>query len=361
MRKCRNCLLPEAVAGANIDDSGRCAYCREYATADHTHEEVQRKRWEEDLEQALRTCRGKGEYDCLINLSGGKDSCYLVYRLKHDYGLNVLTFTTDMNVPEVAWENIRRTVDALGVEHVVYTPPRDFYRKLYRFLLQNQEERGAVRTVCYVCAPLFEGYSLALAVERKIPLVLAGYSPGQPDPDRMTYEFSRQIIMSDWTPREVRDSGLFTEEELRLFWNPFRYPEGTAFPRYLAPYHAWPYNQTETMKKVVELGLIASSKNASPVHSNCPLNWLLMYSDLKNLKYNPYLPEFAKLIREGKASRAQWRVTIPVVNTMIRTKSFLGRNVKSSLDWLDLTTDDLKITRPKSDAEPSPATGGAAA
>ena len=55
------------------------------------------------------------------------------------------------------------------------------------------------------------------------------------------------------------------------------------------------------MKKVVELGLVASSKHASPVYSNYPINWLLMYSDLKNLGYNPYAPEFATLIREGKA------------------------------------------------------------
>src|SRR5688572_26573448 len=263
MTRCRQCLLPAAVAGSDIAASGVCALCRAYDQTDHSIEERRWARDEHDLEAALAACRGLGEYDCLVNLSGGKDSCFLLHRLTRDYGLKVLAFTTDMNVPDLAWENIRRTVAALKVDHAVYTPPREFYRKLYRYLLQNQESRGAVRTVCYVCAPLFEGYSLALAVEKKIPLVLAGYSPGQPEPDRMTYEFSRDMITStDWTPPEVRDSGLFTEDELKLFWNPFRYPAGTAFPRYLAPFHAWPYNQTETMKKVVELGLISNSRHA---------------------------------------------------------------------------------------------------
>jgi hypothetical protein len=356
-KRCRNCLLPREVEGADIDASGLCAPCRAHNSADHSADEQARRQREADLERALASCRGQGEYDCLVNLSGGKDSCYLLYKLKHEYGLNVLAFTTDMNVPEIAWDNIRRTTKALGVEHVVYTPPRDFYRKLYRFLLQNQESRGAVRTVCYVCAPLFEGYALALAVEKKIPLVVAGYSPGQPDPDRMLYEFSPSMITeSDWTPEEVRASGLFTSEELELFWNPFRYPPGTQFPRYLAPFHAWPYSQSLIMQKVVELGLISSSKYASPVHSNCPLNWLLMYSDLKHLHYNPYIPEFAALIREGKASRAQWRVGIPVVNAMIRTKTLMGRNVTRSLEWLDLTTEDLKITRNPTDAAAPDAT-----
>ena len=38
-----------------------------------------------------------------LNLSGGKDSCYLLYKLKREYGLNVAAFTADMNVPDAAW------------------------------------------------------------------------------------------------------------------------------------------------------------------------------------------------------------------------------------------------------------------
>src|SRR5688572_32697164 len=143
--RCRNCLLPETVAGADIDASGVCALCRDYSRSDHSQDEQRRGQRETDLESALQACRGQGEYDCLVNLSGGKDSCYLVYRLTRDYGLKVLAFTTDMNVPEVAWENIRRTIDLLGVDHLVHTPDQDFYRKLYRYLLQHQEARGAVR------------------------------------------------------------------------------------------------------------------------------------------------------------------------------------------------------------------------
>jgi hypothetical protein len=347
MKRCRNCLLPGEVPDSDIDATGVCARCRDYRASKHDGEERARQARAADLEATLRHCRGAGDYDCLVNLSGGKDSCYLLYKLKREYGLRVLAFTTDMNVPAVAWDNIERTIKTLGVEHLVYTPPRDFYRKLYRYLLQNQNARGAVRTVCYVCAPLFEGYALALAVEKRIPLVTAGYSPGQPEADRMVYEFSQEMIArTDWTPPELRGCAEFSEDELRLFWNPFRYPDGTTFPRYLAPFHAWPYNQSEVMRTVVELGLASNSRHASPIHSNCPLNWLLMYSDLKNLHYNPYAPEFCALIREGKASRAQWRIGMHVVDTMIRTKSFLGKNVKSSLEWLDLSVDDLKITRP---------------
>lgn len=349
MAHCTQCLLPAKVPGARLDASKTCSVCHELKRIDPAIDERLRQDRAEDLERALQSCRGQGEYDCLVNFSGGKDSCYLLYKLVHEYKLKVLAFTTNMNVPDVAWDNIRRTIKKLDVDHLVYTPPTRFYRKLFRYLLQNQESGGAVRTVCYVCAPLFEGYSLRLAVEKKIPLVLAGYSPGQPEPDRMTYEFSRKLLCeTDWTPASIKESGLFDESELKLFWNPLTFPGGTIFPRYLAPFHAWPYSQTETMKKVVELGLVANGKHASPVHSNCPVNWLLMYSDLKNLGYNPYTPEFSKLIREGKASRTYWRVMGPVVDFMIRHRIFLGRNVTKSLEWLDLKPEDLCMNSERS-------------
>jgi hypothetical protein len=347
MSYCKRCLLPKKVQGAALDARGICRLCREYPTQDRTAAERARQLYEADLEKALRDCRKRGKYDCLVPLSGGKDSVYLIYKLKNEYGLKVLAHTTDINLGAIAWDNIHRAIAKLDVEHIVYRPSNEFYRKLFRFLLMNQEARGAVHTVSYVYAPLFEGNALTVAMEKGIPLILAGYSPGQPDPERMVYEFPRRAIAGvDWTPPELRESGLFDESELARFWNPKRYPPGTSFPRYLAPYHAWSYNQDEIMRKVVTLGLIATSRHASPVYSNYPINWLLMYSDLMNFGYNPYAPEFANLIREGKANRHYWKIMWRVVDFMIRHKFYLGREISTHLKWLDLTPQDLTIRRP---------------
>ena len=106
------------------------------------------------------------------------------------------------------------------------------------------------------------------------------------------------------------------------------------------------------MKKVVSLGLVPSAKHASPVHSNYPINWLLMYSDLKHFGYNPYAPEFAALIREGKARRSEWKVMAPLVDFMIRRRIGPGREVTRSLDALSLKPDDLQITRPRGAYDP---------
>lgn len=354
MNRCKCCLLPTNAPGAAINTNGICAFCRRPpASSEVAKREELRQARLEDLEQALVSCRGKGPYDALVCLSGGKDSLYLLYRLKVEYKLNVLAFTTDVNIPEVAWANIRRTVEKLNIDHLVYRPSVRFYYKIFRYLLRNQEARGAVYTVSYVYAPLFEGDALQVATEKGIPLVLAGYSPGQPGPERMEFKFSRKLIAEvDWTPPGLRHSKEFTDEELVRFWNPKRFPAGTCFPRYLAPFHAWDYDQEGMIRQVYDLGLVKRRAHGNPIHSNYPINWLLMYSDLKHFGYNPYAPEFSALIREGKASRTYWYFAAPFVNFMIKHRVLLGRYVTQQLRALDLQESDLNITEPKGAYDP---------
>lgn len=101
---CKICLLPEAVPSAQIDVEGVCAYCRQYQSADRHAQKWQRLEREADLEIALEACRGQKHCDCLVNLSGAKDSCHLFYKIRCEYGLNLLTFTMSVNVPDIAWK-----------------------------------------------------------------------------------------------------------------------------------------------------------------------------------------------------------------------------------------------------------------
>lgn len=343
---CSNCLLPFNVPGAEIDQMRICKPCRDYKNKDHNKEERKRREHEEDIEKALRECKCKGEYDCIVSFSGGKDSVYLLYKVVKEYRLRVLAYTCNFDIPKATQDNIRRTVRKLNVDHIVYTPPLDFYRKSIRYLLRNQNEKGAVYTVCYFLLDLREGDLLRLAMEKGINLILTGYSPGQPDQERMLYEMpTNRICNRDWTPYELFEKGLFDNRDKERFWNPKRYHSDTGFPRILAPFHAWKYDQGEIIRKVVELGLISNRVYANPVVSNFTLNWLLMYSDLKNLGYNPYMPEFSQLIREGKASRSQWRVLVPAVNFMIRKKILMGTYVKKAIAWLDLKPEELAIRK----------------
>ncbi len=354
MFRCKQCLLPNIYPNSDFDKAGVCSFCRNKEVSLLAPWTQNREKYEKLLETYLeQAAKSKSPYQALVCLSGGKDSLFLLYKLKVEYKLRVLAFTTDINIPEIAWDNIRKTIQKLEIDHLVWRPKINFYEKLFKYLLQNQEERGAVYTVSYVYAPLFEGDAIRTATEMKIPFVFAGYSPGQPEPERMIFEFAENLIQkTSWLPPHIEQSQHFSAEEKSYFWNPKLCPSGTVFPKYVAPFHAWKYDQEEIMKVVFKLGLIRKKHFASPIFSNYPINWLLMYSDIKNLGYNPYAPEFCTLIREGKANKSYWSVMAPFVDFIIKNKILLGSEVRRSMNWLQLKDEDLKIKLPKGAYDP---------
>ncbi len=344
-KTCKKCLLTTKVQGVSFDNHGICNFCRDWekqGKSDRQQAQARALR-QQDLEQTLTNRTKDSKYDCILSFSGGKDSCYLLYKLVKNHNLRVLAYTSDFDIPPNTWDNIRRTIKHLNVDHYVATPSKELYRRFIRYLLCNQNENGAVHTVCYFWLDIREGDILRLAMEKNIPLIITGYSPGQPDPDRMLYEMPQQRIREDWTPYELFENGLFAESEKSLFWNPKIYSQNAKFPRIIAPFHAWDYNQGEVMERVVELGLAKNKWYVNPVLSNFTLNWLLIYSDLKNLGYNPYIPEFSQLVREGKARRSLWRILFSLMDFMAQNKVLLGRYVTTSLEWLDLQPEQLRI------------------
>lgn len=341
---CGTCLLTDAVEGVALDSDGICNLCRIWQGGGKLRQDAQRMHFQQDLESTLRSAKHSGKpYDCIVSFSGGKDSCYLLHRLVVDYGLKVLAYTSDYDIPPRTWDNIRRTVKALGVDHHVHRPSRGLYTRFIRHLLKHQGAKGAVHTVCYFWLDIREGDLLRFALEKDVPLIITGYSPGQPEPERMLYEMSPARIAQDWTPEALFDNGVLKEHERALFWNPACYDASVKLPRILAPFHAWEYDQAKVTAKVIELGLVQNKVHANPVLSNFTLNWLLMYSDLKHLGYNPYKPEFSKLVREGKAGRTRWRLIFALMDFMVRRQILMGRHIKRSLRDLGLQLSDLKL------------------
>jgi hypothetical protein len=279
------------VPGADLDNNGICSFCRGYNPNVEQIQETRRNQYERDLEKTLNTTRGVRGYDAVVCLSGGKDSIYLLYRAVKECGLRVLAFTIDANIPDVAWASIRKTIDGPAGRPSGLPPAGDLLSQALPLLVAEPGvARRGLHDFVRLCAA-FRGRCPDDCAQKEIPLVLAGYSPGQPEKERMEYEFSRKLICeTDWTPPGLREAGVFSEAELTRFWNPGRYPPATQFPRYIAPFHAWRYNQGEIMQKIVELGLVPHKSNADPVLSNYPVNWLLMYSDLKNFGLQPVRP-----------------------------------------------------------------------
>ena len=157
--------------GVEIDDLGICSVCRSF-------DEVapQTAAWfktEADLDARLAAARARstGDYDCLHLLSGGKDSSYALYQLV-ERGWRVHALTLDNGfISEGAKDNIRRSIDALGITHEFATT--DAMNEIFRDSLDRYAN------VCQGCYKTIYTMAVARADELGIPVIVTGLSRGQ--------------------------------------------------------------------------------------------------------------------------------------------------------------------------------------
>lgn len=115
--RCVTCVIPRAVRTLSFSEKGVCRLCSEAATADAPGARGVQPDIDQVVEQ-IRARKGK-RYDCLVGLSGGRDSSYLVHELVRVHGLRVLaayyrTPFTDDTIDG----NVRRLTARLGVDLV---------------------------------------------------------------------------------------------------------------------------------------------------------------------------------------------------------------------------------------------------
>jgi N-acetyl sugar amidotransferase len=132
---CSHCVYPSVSAVAlEFDSEGRCTGCRmsEVKRRIPTTEWSRRK---ELLVKILEKYRSKdgSNYDCIIPVSGGKDSYFQTHVIKNELGLNPLLVTYNgNNYTEVGWHNVHRMKEVFGVDHIFYSPSVPLIKKLNR-------------------------------------------------------------------------------------------------------------------------------------------------------------------------------------------------------------------------------------
>ena len=118
---CTRCVIDASVPGACFDEEGVCNYC-------HLHD-VLDKQWpkgdegQRDIEAIVEEMKAHGrrkDYDCVVGLSGGTDSTYLLYLAKR-LGLRPLAIHFDGGWnSEIAVRNIKQAVAKLDVDLYTY-------------------------------------------------------------------------------------------------------------------------------------------------------------------------------------------------------------------------------------------------
>lgn len=145
IRRCSRCIYDETVPLIQFDENGVCNYCaiHEDLAEKHPIGPAGQAKLEELAENIKRSASGK-KYDCIVGVSGGCDSSYLVMRLV-ELGLKPLAvhFDNTWN-SEIATQNIYNVLNKLGVDlHTYVVDSREFDDILKSFMLAGTNHVNA--------------------------------------------------------------------------------------------------------------------------------------------------------------------------------------------------------------------------
>jgi len=139
MEYCSNCVMPNTKPGVVLDDRGYCNACRAKeikAEIDWDSRYKQLEKIVDDIKQA-----GYPFYDCIVPVSGGKDSWFQAIMLAEKFGIKVLCVTLASHLPTTEGiENLNNMIKDLNVDHMKITLKPSTFRKIRRKCFLKQGE-----------------------------------------------------------------------------------------------------------------------------------------------------------------------------------------------------------------------------
>ncbi|HUI90880.1 MAG TPA: asparagine synthase-related protein [Chitinivibrionales bacterium] len=166
VQACTRCLMPSTYPGIAFDANGVCNHCRKFVK----QEPLGRQK----LLEAINPGRGRN-YDVLIGISGGKDSCYVAYFAKRELNLRVLAVSYDFPfMVDLARSNIRAVCESLAVEYRIVRTKRNLEYRLLRNHLMSLLKTGTTWGQCMFCHYGIEAILRKVAMEEGIPVMLSG-------------------------------------------------------------------------------------------------------------------------------------------------------------------------------------------
>lgn len=168
VRYCTRCVMPETKPDLFIDAEGVCNACRNYERRQAVDWEQRRRELVAVLER-YRARDGRG-YDCIVPVSGGKDSTFQTLRLL-ELGLNPLcvTATTD-HLTALGRRNIEN-LKRQGVDYVEVTTNPVVRRRINRLALTQVGDISWPEHVTIFTIPV------RMAVQFGVPLIVWGENP----------------------------------------------------------------------------------------------------------------------------------------------------------------------------------------
>ena len=195
MKYCKRCVMPDTRPGITFNEEGICSACQSY---DNRKNVDYKKRFEE-LKTLCDKYRGMNRpngYDCMIAVSGGKDSHYQTYIMKEVMGMNPLLVSVEDNFPmtEAGKHNLKNISEAFGCDIISMKPNL----RAQKIIMRKTFERYGKPT--YFIDRYIYTYPLHMALKFNTPLLVYG--------ENVSYEYGGADAVETYSARDQISNGV---------------------------------------------------------------------------------------------------------------------------------------------------------
>lgn len=205
MKFCTKCVMPDTRPGIEFNAEGICTGCQTFKKRKETDFN---KRFEElkVLCDKYRGMNGPNGYDCMVAVSGGKDSHFQVHVMKELMGMNPLLVSVEDNFPmtEAGKHNIKNISEAFGCDIIGMKPNIKAQKKIMKYTFEKYGKPT------YFVDRYIYTYPLHMAEKFNTPLLVYG--------ENVSYEYGGDYAEETYSAKnQIKNgvaSGIPTEELL---------------------------------------------------------------------------------------------------------------------------------------------------
>jgi len=319
MKRCTKCILPENYPGITFNEEGICNYCITYKERKYHGSEILK----EEIDSFLKNKKDRNKkYDCVLGLSGGRDSSYLLYYLVKVLNLRVLAYSVDHGfIPDQTKLNMKNITDILNVKLVI--EEHDYLKKCLKHHIlswMHKPSPAMVGVLCTGCRYNMESGIRNFTKKNKISLIIVGDHPFESQrykfdimkinpnsTSRKSYSFIlgylSQIIRN---PKWILNPNCFIEQ-IKEFYNYYPIKIKKSGVSTIGPFVS--YIKWEEKKVISTIKNKLNWKETPNIEStsrgDCDIALLKLYLYKKTLGFNDKDDDLSCLIRAGQISREE--------------------------------------------------------
>ncbi|MFX1238981.1 MAG: NifU family protein, partial [Promethearchaeota archaeon] len=272
----------------------------------------------------------KKKYDCLVPISGGKDSIYVLYLICKKYKMRPLSFTYNNGFQtDIARENIQNAVAKLGVDHIIFSPNQNELKMMYREFFRKTKQ------LCTVCNQMIISTIYQTAAKEDISLIIIGEVnklERAPIYGNMRYcqEDMFKKVLEGNVPSSIYNK--YTIKNLRQ--------ERKFHPLMLFDYIDYDYN---TVLKVVKNELDWKEVPYGDTKVDCKFYPVIGYFKYQQNGINSKILNTSALLRDGQISRAEFHKRINKIKNFYKNMDSI--EITKFLSYFGIVEKDLNNTK----------------